>query len=222
MTSNGVYYIFLDEGGNFDFTPNGTKYLTFTAVLMKRPFALDRALTELRFDLIEEGLELEEFHATEDRQHTRDRVFARISEDLPSLRIDSIIVEKSKTEPNLQIPEQFYPKMLGYLLRWIIQKESLANASEIIVVTDEIPLKKKRNAMEKAIKPTLKYMLPSEAKHRIMHHDSKSCCGLQVADYANWAIYRKWKDNDTRSYEIIEEGIRSEFPIFRFGNKHWY
>ncbi len=31
-------YLFLDEGGNFDFSPAGTRYLTLTAVTATRPF----------------------------------------------------------------------------------------------------------------------------------------------------------------------------------------
>lgn len=55
---------------------------------------------------------------------------------------------------------------------------------------DRIPVNKKRKAIEKAIKMTLPQMLPDSLRFRILHHDSKSCCGLQVADYFNWAIYR--------------------------------
>ena len=192
MASEGVSYIFLDEGGNLEFNLNGTKYFTLTGVLTRRPFPLESALTELRFDLIEEGLELEEFHATEDRQATRNRVFAAIGNHLATLRIDSVVIEKRKTHPKVQQPERFYPEMLGHLLRYTIREESLERSSEVIVVTDELPLKKKRKAIEKAVKTTLKDMLPSNVRHRVMHHDSRSCCSLQVADYLNWAIYRKW------------------------------
>lgn len=35
---NGILYIFLDEGGNFDFSTGGTKYFTITALSKERPF----------------------------------------------------------------------------------------------------------------------------------------------------------------------------------------
>jgi hypothetical protein len=130
MTSEDVSYIFLDEGGDLTFDPNGSKYFTLTGVLMKRPFTLEPALTELRFDLIEEGLELEEFHATEDRQATRNRVFATISDHLQSLRAHSVVVEKRKTHPKVQQVERFYPEMLGHLLRYTIREESLDKSSD--------------------------------------------------------------------------------------------
>jgi hypothetical protein len=223
MASEGVSYIFLDEGGDLTFDrKKGSEYFTLTGVLTKRPFALDSVLTDLRFDLIEEGTELEEFHATNDRQATRNRVFASIRDNLGPLRVDSVVVQKRKTHPSVQHIERFYPEMLGYLLRYTIREESLASASEVIVVTDKLPLKQKRRAIEKAVKTTLKRMLPSNVKHRVMHHDSRSCCGLQVADYLNWAIFRKWESGDERSYKLIESALMSEFSIFRYGHTYYY
>jgi hypothetical protein len=35
---NEFIYLFLDEGGNFDFNAAGTKYFSLTCVTMKRPF----------------------------------------------------------------------------------------------------------------------------------------------------------------------------------------
>ena len=215
-------YIFLDEGGELNFRSNGSKYFTLTGILTRRPFALDPVLTNLRFDLIEKGLELEEFHATVNTQDTRNRVFASIKGQLSMIRADSVIVEKRKTHPTVQEPERFYPEMLGHLLKHTVREESLDKQREVIVVTDVLPVNKKRKAVEKAVKKTLKRMLPSGVKHRVMHHDSRSCCGLQVADYVNWAIYRKWKDGDERSYKIVKPAIKSEFAIFRRGHTNWY
>lgn len=152
MTTEDASYIFLDEGGNLTFSDKGSEYFTMTGVLMKRPFSLEPILHELRFDLIEEGVEIEEFHATDDRQATRDRVFEKIETNCSSLRADSIIVEKRKTHPKVQQPERFYPETLGYLLRWTIKQESLGDASEVIVVTDVLPLNSKRKAIEKALR----------------------------------------------------------------------
>jgi len=65
-------------------------------------------------------------------------------------------------------------------------------------------------------------MLPSEMRYRVLHHDSKSCAGLQIADYFNWAIYRAWDKGDRRSIELVLAGIRSQFEIFQRGGKIWY
>ncbi len=76
--------------------------------------------------------------------------------------------------------------------------------------------------MEKAIKTTLADMLPTTARYRLLHHDSKSNFQLQIADYCNWAIYRKWSRNDLRSYDLIKGAVKSEFEIFKAGTTIYY
>jgi hypothetical protein len=209
-------YIFLDEGGNMDFSPNGTKYFTLTTVSLMRPFHYDPVLTSIKYDMIEKGIDLEYFHASEDIQDTRNRLFSAIACHLTEFHVDSLIIEKSKVGPNLQDEKRFYPEMLGYLLQLLMILPNWHQCKEIIVITDAIPMKRKRQAIEKAVKETLKSMLAkSMQKYRILHHQAKSCMSLQVADYCNWAIYRKWQRQDLRSYEIIKPAIRSEIDFFK-------
>ena len=215
-------YIFLDESGNFDFSPSGSKYFTMTAVSFCRPFPIDEALTQLRFDLIESGTHLEYFHASEDRQLVRDRVFATIQTAIQSFRADSIIVEKCKTAPAVRQDHRFYPEMLAYLVRYVANGLDSSKWSEFIVITDRIPVNKKREAVEKAVKKTLAAMLPKNVRYRILHHDSKSCCGLQIADYFGWALFRAWEKDDRRSLEVVKSAFRSQFEIFRHGTTKWY
>ena len=86
-------YIFLDEGGNFDFSPIGTKFFIVTCLTKERPFEAYKALAELKYDLIEQGVHIESFHATEDKQAVRDKVFDIIERHLDGIRIDSVIAD---------------------------------------------------------------------------------------------------------------------------------
>lgn len=193
-----------------------------TSVATVRPFPATDELINLKYDLVEFGLDIEYFHATEDRQAVRDRVFAIIAKHLGAFRVDSLIVEKPKTGAALQKENQFYPRMLGYLLRYVLGTLPRRKVEEILVFTDTIPIQRRRRAIEKAIKQTLAKDLPPGIKYRLFHHSSMSCMGLQVADYFNWAIFRKWERDDTRSYDIIKNGIKSEFDIFRTGTTYYY
>lgn len=216
MNDNGnVLYVFLDEGGNLDFSPTGTRYFTLTLVTKERPFNAFQSLVNLRYDFIEEGLDIEYFHATEDRQAVRNKVFRTITEELSEVTIDCMVVEKAKTIPPLQVAERFYPHMLGRLLKYVLERSLSKRHREVVIFTDRIPVKRKLKATEKAIKTTLKAMLPNSAAYRVYHHASMSNVYLQVADYCNWAILRKWTRNDLRSYRLIERMIRSEFEIFK-------
>jgi hypothetical protein len=215
-------YLFLDEGGGLNFSRTGTKYFTLTSVMMFRPFPIDAALAELRFDFLERGLDIEYFHAAEDRQATRDKVFAVIESALDSFRVDSVVVEKRKTGPALRVDRRFYPEMMGYLLRYVISKTELSRVSQIIAITDRIPINRKRQAIEKAVKTVLANMLPVAVRYRVLHHASKSCAGLQIADYFNWAIFRAWERADHRSLSMIRGAVRSQFDIFATGSITWY
>ncbi len=214
-------YIFLDEGGNFDFSVGGTKYLTITAVVKNRPFSIHEDLASLKYDLYEEGRGQEYFHATEDLQSIRDRVFGRIASKLDRIKIHSIIVEKRKTGPALQPVESLYPKMLFTLLKYILNPDHQA-PEKVVVIIDDVPVKRKRDAIEKGVKQYLSHAVPRLGDYQVHHHASKSCFGLQIADYCNWAIYRKWTNGDMRSYDLIKSAIRSEFDVFRTGTRLYY
>jgi hypothetical protein len=203
-------YIFLDEAGNFDFSAGGTKYFIISAISKERPFRAYQEMTELKYNLVEDERDIEYFHASEDAQAVRNEVFAIIQRNLAGVRLDSLIVEKRKIAPAMRIIKVFYSKMIGYLLRHIINGYDLSKYREVIVFTDQLPVKKARRATEKAIKVTLKQMLPEGVRYRLLHHDSKSNMDLQITDYCNWAIYRKWDAQDERSYQMIRPVIASE------------
>ena len=214
-TTQEVAYLFLDEGGNFDFSTRGTRYFTMTSVLKFRPFEASARLDSLRYDLIESGLNIEYLHASEDRQAVRNQVFDILCSDLSRFEVDSIIVEKSKTRPEWQTPSQFYPRILGHLLGYVLHQISFRNISEVIVITDQLPIQKKRKAVEKGIKLTLKDVLPKNIPYRLLHHSSKSTAGLQIADYFNWAIFRAWERDDPRSLSRVESCINSQMEEFQ-------
>lgn len=215
-------YVFLDEGGNLDFSATGTRYFTLTSVVKTRPFKISPALEAIKYDHIEAGKNIQRFHACEDSWPVRQDVFNAIAANLDDLIIDSLIVEKRKTGPSLQDVMRFYPEMLGYLLRYVVERVNLANVSEVIVITDKIPVNKKRKAVEKAVRTTLAAMLPQGFPYRVLHHESQSSSALQIADYCNWAIYRKWDRDDWMAYNRIAPAIRSEFDIFQRGMRVWY
>ena len=73
-----------------------------------------------------------------------------------------------------------------------------------------LPVQKKRRAVEKAIKKTLSAKLPGGTKYRIFHHASKSNYDLQIVDYCNWAIYRKYEFGYSLSYDLIKRVMRTE------------
>jgi len=216
-------YIFLDEAGNFDFSKNGTQYFTITALSRIRPFSMLEELMDLKYNLWEDNVEFEYFHASEDKQHTRTCFFNILRDHLDDIRADSVIVEKSKTNPTLQNNHaMFYKKMFDILLRYVLEAYR-GKYDVVIIVTDTIPLKQKRKDIEKAIKTTVsEWMDVYNCTYQLFHLSSKSDINLQIADYINWAIYIKWQRQERRSYEDIRKCLISEYDVFLRGTTRYY
>jgi hypothetical protein len=93
-------HVFADEAGNFDFSTHrgASRYFILTTVTMGDWRAGD-ALLNLRRQLAWEGIEqaTDDFHATEEKQVVRDRVFAALAPW--EFRVDATILEKAKARP---------------------------------------------------------------------------------------------------------------------------
>ena len=183
---------------------------------------MTEALDAYKYDCLEYGLAQEYFHCADDNVHVRAKVFDIICAHLSNMRVDSLIVEKRKTGPALQSDYRFYPEMLGYLLKFVLSRPSHMGANEVIIIADTVPLKRRRQAIQKAVKGALARMIPSGPRYRILHHDSRSHHGLQIADYCSWAIFRKYEKGDLAAFDPLRPAIRSEFDIFRMGTTYYY
>ena len=207
-------YIFLDESGNFDFGASGTRYLVLTSVGMCRPFPAGDRLDDYKYHCIETGTDIEHFHCYADRWGVRHAVFDLIAADLDNMRIHSVVIEKATTVPTMRETTRLYQWMLGYLLGKALSEELNAGAKDVIVITDTIPVNKKRKAVEKSIQRALASKQRPNVAYRIFHHQSRSHYGLQVADYCCWAIFRKWERGDSSWYDRIKPAVRGEFNVF--------
>jgi len=216
-------YLFLDEGGDLGFSTNGSRYFTLTCLATFNPMAAHLALHRYRYECLasERGLELEYFHCADDNRHIRRKVFEFIAAEQDSFRYDALVVEKRKAHPKVQAEERFYPEMLGHLLRHVITGTS-KDASHYVVVTDQLPLKSKKRAIEKGIRTRLPNFLPADVTYRLFHHSSRAHTGLQIADYVNWALFRKWERGETEFFDLIKPRLMSEFDIFRSGTIYHY
>ena len=203
-------YIFLDESGNFDFKPGGTRYFVMTSVSMLRPFPICEALDSYKHHCLEDGLDLEYFHCAEDSWRVRESVFDRIADHLGEIRIDCLVVDKSETDPGRGGEKRLYHETLTRLLKDVVPREWKAGAEKIVAITDTIPVKNPKKAIEKGVKNSLAEDLPGTVKYKILHHSSRSHYGLQVADYCCWAMFRKWERKETRYYELVSDALRSE------------
>lgn len=212
--------MFADEAGNFDFSvqQGASRYFILATVTADHCRFGDRLL-ELRRELGWRGLHLERvFHATEDPQAVRDEVFAALSP--MTLRVDATILEKRKAQPHLQSEQGLY-KMAWFLHFKHVAPRIATRSDRLMVVASRLGTKKKRGSFHSAIDDVVDQVAPCHA-YRVAFWPNESDPCLQVADYCTWAIQRKWERDDTRSYELIEDKIASEFDVWASGTRFYY
>jgi len=223
-------FIFIDESGNFDFSPKGTKYFILSAVSTLNPLGKEK-LEEIKYDLMKNGTNLEYFHAAEDRQAVRNQVYSFI-ENLKDIEIDSVIAQKNKTNPSLYIStkkkkpkkgEKLYTIALQALLQYIFHRYSNSvKVDQVVIVLSSIFDVNKRELIKKTIKIYLKQIFSNP--FYLYFHQNRSDKNTQIADYCCWAIHKKWTDGEIRPYNAVNKGnkIKSEFDIFKTGKAIYY
>ncbi len=217
--------VFIDESGDFEFSPKGSRLFVLTAVTTLGTGCEDllRDFFQLRQRLALDGTGLERFHATNDPVPVRGSFFELIAQHVSHrcLRIDSVIARKNRANPSIREPEIFYSMMLKYLLRWVFHHHR-DNTDSLLVWTDLLPKRKKRETFEKAVKTYLANELRVHAPYRLHHHSSASHPLLQVADYCCWAVARKWRGEEGHHFERIRSAVASEFDVFVRGTTEYY
>lgn len=200
-------YLFFDESGNLDFSPNGSNHFCFGALTLRDPGPLSAAFTRLRYAMLEQGVEMEYFHAAEDRQAVRDQVFAALAE-AGDFEVDLLVADKRRMHPALRDPFEFYCK-LGYVLMEAVLDRFRHLDEPIVVITDTLPLQRERKALSKAFRMAIRGTL-GDRPFCIVHHPSAAHAGLQAVDYCTWAMQRKLR-GDERPYQRIRGWIQSEW-----------
>jgi hypothetical protein len=194
-------HIHLDEAGNWEFSPKGSKYFVIAAAWTYDPQPLAHALTALRFRLIRSGVNIDSFHAAPDQQATRDLVVqTMLAHD--GWRFAAIVMEKCKINPVLRDPQHFYPKFAGSLLKFVLRGRRRGPTERVLVYADTIPMDTiaKREGVIKAMKLTCAAELDATVERHVFSHRRESNKWLQVVDYCCWSVQRKWERSETRTY----------------------
>ncbi len=212
--------MYFDEAGNFDFSPSGSKFFVMTCVVTRRPFAPHADLLDIKYDCLENGLDLDRFHATVDKQAVRDRVFEAITAHLDDFQTYSVVIRKNRANPSIRDERRFYPLVFDWLTKYACPR-SLKGIDHIVAVTDRIPVARKQGEVKQALKSALKNHL-GDRSYSLFHHESRGDLNLQIADYICWAIQRKWERNDERSYILIDRSIVGEGDLFANGHEEYY
>jgi len=217
-------HIHIDEAGNFDFSPRGSRYYIFAIAWTYDPSPLARGLEAVRFGLLKKGINICHFHATEDKQATRNQVVGELIAH-GEWSFASVVVQKNKVFEPLREPTWFYAKFLTVALRFVLRGRVRSDTSCILIYTDRLPTAKRAGvrAFEKAVKKECAADLPKGYPAYMYHHPSESNYWLQAVDYACWAIWRKWESAETRTYESLRCRLAApELDVLAAGGRTFY
>lgn len=214
-------YVYGDESGNFDFSDQegASRYFILTTVVVA-DHAIEADLVDLRRQLAWEGESLASgFHATNDKQRVRDRVFAVLGQH--DFRVDATILEKRKTNPRIRTTEARFYGFAWYAHLAGLVPGLAAVSDELLIIAASIGT----SAMRSALQLEIRLAKRNAAQPSMIRADMWSAASnpmLQAADYCAWALHRKWERADVRAYALIADKIASEFEAFQGSTIAYY
>ncbi|HVQ58007.1 MAG TPA: DUF3800 domain-containing protein [Solirubrobacterales bacterium] len=218
-------HVFGDEAGDLVFKPAGggvSRYFMIGTITVDDCSIGEKILT-LRRELAWEGLFLDQFHATSDKQRTRDRVFDLISQS--DLRFDATVLDKRKAQDELREDPLYFYKLAWYLHFKYVASQVVDSKDELLVVASSLQIKRKRKStkagVREAVTEVVNQVSPTITCHCAFSPAASDPC-LQVADYLTWAIQRKYESEDLRSYDLVSHLVKSEFEPFKRSKTLYY
>jgi hypothetical protein len=211
-------YLFVDEAGNLDFSPRGSRYFILTSVAID-DCSIEKDILELRRRLAWEGLDINRaFHASSDRQVVRDEVFKVIGKH--NLRIDATVFEKAKARPHLHHIDRFYERTWYLHMKHLAPRATIVH-DEMLVIGASFGTLKKQVALTTEVDGVIKQVWKEGHARTVCWPAATDPC-LQIADYCCWAIQRKWELGDERSHVLIKDMIATEYDIFAKSSIRYY
>lgn len=221
MTTN-VKYLFIDESGNFDFSPQGTKHFVLTGLLMTNPSKNLNDLSDIKYEALVNGQDIEYFHASEDPQNIRDKIFDFLKTPHLDIQIYSVISEKKNVQKDMYVEKylkrgKHIERVTGYHLYQsiclkLLKLVGIKSNDHLIVVLGSLFTREKHAMISGTIKKYLKTKRLSS--YWIYFHQTKSDFNSQLADYCSWGIYVKMERGEARPYRSISGKITKLIKVF--------
>jgi hypothetical protein len=211
-------FVFLDESGNLDFSPKGTRHYVLAAVATANPLSTAQELQSLKYDYLQKDVDITHFHASPDKQEIRNGVIERLQRMSNLLSVHYIYAQKNKTYPALQNSASFYGKLGTVLVRFIVNWRA-SNFDEVIVVFDKSLTNREQKAFLGQLKPELKKI---GKPYHIYFHQTLLDFNGQIADYFAWSKYVELERGETRPIRALASIPTTQLDIFARGVKQWY
>ena len=180
-------------------------------------------LANLRRELAWEGLQLDEFHATVDKQVVRDRVYEVICDY--DLQFHATIFDKRKAYPYTYADPLYFYKLAWYMHFREVAPMIADEKDELLVVASSLQIKRKQKTtkagIHRAVTEVVNQVSPTVICHCAFSPAKTDPC-LQIADYMTWAVQRRFELDDPRSWELIKDQAKLVYQPFIYGSKYFY
>ncbi len=216
-------YAFADEAGDFNFSNHqrASRYFIVCTMTCHSCSSLGGALLDLRRELIWDGQAVGEcFHATEDKQAVRDRVFALLQAQ--DFQVQATIMEKAKAQPQTRLTNHLFYKYGWYYHLKFAAPKFLGNATEVLMTTASVGTQKGQAVFSAAVNDVAQQVIRGGRRWRTNFCRSIADPCLQAADYCTWALQKKWERGDARSYDLIKDRVVHEVDMWAHGTKRYY
>ena len=197
-------WVYVDESGNFDFSASGTKHFVMSAFLTTEPLQTAEKIGRLKYSLLSQGVNVSNFHASEDSQRVRDQVFDHIV-GLKKVSAYTFWLKKDYLPVELKTTSTIYELLGLELARATVREANSRNATSVVMVFDKTLSNREEQAFRsksKAIFTRLEYPF-----HIYFHNVSKDFNG-QIADYVAWANYVKLERDEQRPFDVLPTKLR--------------
>lgn len=185
LVVSNTLYIFIDESGNFDFSKAGTRHFVMAALATSDPLGSATTMHSLRYRMLAEGRDVSMFHASEDRQDTRDQVF-RSFNSVRGAKAHVVHCDKSKLLERYQTASQLHAICGKTAINLALSQVDKASVGSVVVILDQALPQKKQGEFKLAVAPVLKrFGRPFHIYFQRMAWDANG----QIADYLSWSRF---------------------------------
>ncbi|MEY3806334.1 MAG: Gordonia phage Kenna [Actinomycetota bacterium] len=204
-------FVFIDESGNFDFSDRGTRFFVMAGIAALAPLDSAAEMQALRYQLLAEGFDISGFHAAEDRQFVRNRVFEAL-QVVENIQAHVIYGEKKRAAQHIQSDSQLHALFGQALIRYFLNVFHSSEYQRVVVVFDQALTKKRQGDFHGVIKPELKALRkPFHLYFQKMVTDMNG----QIADYVAWSKYVQMERNEDRPWLSLSSSLKpTDFNIF--------
>lgn len=197
----------MDESGDMQFGKKASQHFIVSAVCVREPSKTAAHMQKLKYELMAQGSEDLEFHATENSRGTRKRVLSCISE-MSVLRVHTLWVNKAFTTPHLQSEVALLGLFGTEMARWIEKTLRKTTDEQVIMIFDSVLTARQQKAFLKAVKPILSNL---GVPYRVLFHPVKQDLNGQIADYFSWATFRSLERNDCEAAEQLNNAVSWDY-----------